>query len=147
MKIRFTSWKWLPALLLVLVLSFQFLPLSADAWTGNGIANNGYDGISINIYAHPYTTYANKSYGQYAYGPSGCAWFASARACQLTGKDTVIWSGQSWFDSAYSYYGYSRGSTPMAKALVCYTNHVAVVEAVSKITGLGADCICVLKMK
>lgn len=94
------------------------------------IANNGTNGIYIDILSAPYTTYANKSYGQYAYTDVGCAWFASARACQLTGKDSAIWSGQSWYDGQYANYGYSRGSQIKAKALVCYTNHVAVVERV-----------------
>ena len=129
MKLK-SAYKKLGTLVLLFALCLQLFSLNGFAWTGNGILNNGYDGITINIYAHPYTTYANKSYGQYAYGPQGCAWFASSRACQLTGIDTPIWSGQSWFDSAYSYYGYTRGYTPVAKALVCYTNHVAVVEAV-----------------
>lgn len=129
MKFTYT-YKKIGALVLLITLCLQLFTFNTLGWTGNGILNNGYDGIHINIYAHPYTTYANKSYGQYAYGPSGCAWFASSRACELTGIDTPIWSGQSWFDSAYSYYGYSRGYTPVAKALVCYTNHVAVVEAV-----------------
>ena len=116
--------------LLTLSLLIVSLCLPVSAWTGNGIANNGTEGIYINIYGHPYTTYANKSYGWNAYTSVGCAWFASARACEITGKDTAIWDGQSWYDSAYSYYGYSRGRTPAAKALVCYTGHVAVVEAV-----------------
>lgn len=119
------------AFLLTFALTAGALCISASAWTGNGIANNGFGGISINIYDAPYTTYANKSYGQYAYGPSGCAWFASARACQLTGKDTPIWAGSSWYEFAYSYYGYSRVSQPMAKSLVCYSGHVAVIEAVN----------------
>ncbi len=127
---KLALYKKIGTIILLLALMMQLLSVNGFAWTGNGIANNGYDGIYIDIYAHPYTTYANKSYGQYAYGPSGCAWFASARACQLTGIDTPIWSGQSWFDAAYSYYGYTRGYTPVAKALVCYSNHVAVVEAV-----------------
>ncbi len=129
MKFKDTYIK-LGALVLLLTLCLQLFSFNILSWTGNGILNNGYDGISINIYAQPYTTYAKKSYGQFAYGPSGCAWFASSRACELTGIDTPIWSGQNWYDSAYSYYGYTRGSTPVAKALACYPNHVAVVEAV-----------------
>ena len=117
------------SLLALCLLAGAMLP--ATAITYNGIAGNGTNGIYIDIYSHPYTTYANKAYGQYAYTDLGCAWFASARACQLTGIDTPIWSGQSWYDSAYAYYGYTRGATPQAKALVCYTNHVAVVESVN----------------
>ena len=117
------------SLIVLLVLLVVSIPIPASA--AAGIANNGHAGIYIDINAHPFTTYANKSWGEYAYGPSGCAWFASARACQLTGKDTPIWSGSSWYDSAYSYYGYSRGRTPQAKALVCYEGHVSVLEQIN----------------
>ncbi len=97
------------------------------------IQNNGYDGIYINIESAPYKTLAQvPTWGQYAYGTSGCAWFASARARELTGKNIqTIWSGQSWYDSAYSSYGFSRGSTIKAKSLVCYANHVSVIERVN----------------
>lgn len=123
-----------PKRVLTLVLLLCLLvgtALPAGAVTYNGIANNGSNGITIDIYSHPFSTYANKSWGQYAYGPSGCAWFASARACQLTGIDTPIWSGSSWYNSAYANYGYTRGSTPRAKALACWEGHVSVVEAVN----------------
>lgn len=97
------------------------------------IQNNGYKGISININAAPYTTLSKvPTWGQYAYTKVGCAWFATARARELTGKNiTNIHDGQSWWTSVYKTYGFSRGSTPKAKALACYSNHVAVVEIVN----------------
>ena len=117
----------LPLLLMVSMLAGAVLPAAA----AGGIANNGTNGIYIDIYSAPYKTYQSKPYGGNAYTAVGCAWFASARAYELTGKDTPIWSGVSWYNTAYSYYGYTRGSTPQAKALACYANHVAVVEAVN----------------
>ena len=50
----------------------------------SGIMNNGEGGIYIDINASLYTDFAQKSYGGYAYGTQGCAWFASARLCQVT---------------------------------------------------------------
>lgn len=96
-----------------------------------GIKNNGLDGININIYAAPYTTFANKPYGENAYTNVGCAWFASARVNQLTGKGNTIYSGSSWYNSAYANYGFTRGQEVRAKALACYSGHVAVVEKVN----------------
>ncbi len=103
------------------------LPSNADAAASSGISGNGTGGIYIDINASPYTNFANKSHGT----TSGCAWFASARAYQLTGKGSANWSGQSFWDSQYAIFGHGKGSTPSAKALACYSGHVAVVEAVS----------------
>ncbi|MBR1865615.1 MAG: CHAP domain-containing protein, partial [Lachnospiraceae bacterium] len=97
----------------------------------NGIAGNGLAGISIDVNAAPYTEYANiPQWGQYAYGPAGCAWFASARVKQLTGKGDTIYSGASWYNSAYAKFQFSRGSTLKAPAIACYSGHVAIVEKI-----------------
>lgn len=105
-----------------------------NATAANGIYGNGTQGIWININASPYTDLANDpDYGKYAYGPSGCAWFASSRARELTGKGiSTIYSGLSWYNKAYSYYGFRRGNTlsTTEKALACYNGHVSVVEKV-----------------
>lgn len=95
-----------------------------------GISGNGTNGISIDIHGEIYKNYAKKSYGSYAYGPEGCAWFASARASELTGNDTPIFDGMNWYNTWYKEYGYTRGQKLHAKALACYTGHVAVVEQV-----------------
>lgn len=96
-----------------------------------GIAGNGLGGISIDVNASPYTDYANiPTWGQYAYGPSGCAWFASARVKQMTGKGDTIYSGQSWYDSAYSSFGFSRGQNAEAPAIICWSGHVAILEKI-----------------
>ncbi len=96
----------------------------------SAIYGNGTNGIYIDIWSAPYTTYKNKPYGNNAYTTVGCAWFASARAYQITGVDSPIFSGSSWYNGQYANYGYSRGSTIRAKALACYSNHIAVVEKV-----------------
>ena len=109
---------------------------------GEGPMGNGTWGLSIDIYSENSTfqKYAKKAYGQSAYTNSGCAWFASARLGQLTGKDTPIWDGPSWYNDQYSKYGFSRGSSfpTSGKALACYSGsspsgygHVSVIEAVS----------------
>lgn len=96
----------------------------------SGIMNNGAYGINININAAPYTTFAQGAMGQYAYGKEGCAWFASARVRELTGKGSTIFSGTSWYNTQYANYGFSRGSVLKAPALACYEHHVTVVEAI-----------------
>ena len=96
------------------------------------IENNGLDGLYIDIESEPYTTLAQvPQYGENAYRPLGCAWFASARAKELTGKNIQnIHSGSSWYNSVYSNYGFSQSNVPIEKSLACWTNHVAVVEKV-----------------
>lgn len=116
--------------LFVIVAAFAGIELRGYADANLGIYGNGTNGIYIDINAAPYTTYAQKAYGNYAYSGEGCAWFASSRVNQLTGRDSQIYSGMTWYNTAYSYYGYSRGSVPKAKALACYENHVSVVEIV-----------------
>ena len=98
----------------------------------SGIMNNGEGGIYIDINASPYTDFAQKSYGGYAYGTQGCAWFASARLCQVTGIDCIISSGTSWYNERYAWYGLERGTSfpNSGKALVCYGSHIAVIEKV-----------------
>ena len=72
-----------------------------NATCSSGIKGNGTNGISININAAPYTTFAGYSYGQYAYGKEGCAWFASARVKELTGQGNTIFSGWAWYNTQY----------------------------------------------
>lgn len=97
--------------------------------TTNGIKGNGTGGISIDINSPPYTDFSNISHwGQYAYGSEGCAWFASARVKQLTGKGNMIYSGKSWFNTAGANLGFMKGSKLQAPAIVCWENHVAILE-------------------
>ena len=114
--------------LFLLIGSLTAVPAKAGA--PNGIRNNGLGGIWIDINAAPFKTYEAKSYGENAYKRKGCAWFAAARACQLTGKDTNIISGSRWYYSSFAAYGYSRGTIVRARSLACYDNHVTVVEKV-----------------
>ncbi len=123
------SKRFLSAVLIVLMMVISSVTVAADAPNGP-IANNGKNGINIDILSYPYTHFANKNYGQNAYGKLGCAWFANSRLCQLTGYNGAIWSGYSWYNSQYASYGFSRGRTIRAKSLVCYENHIAVVERV-----------------
>lgn len=105
---------------------------TAKALCAEGIQGNGTGGISININAGYYASYASiPTYGQYAYTKSGCAWFASARVRELTGKGTTIYGGSNWYNKAGPNLGFSRGAGLQAKAIACWTNHVAIVEAIS----------------
>lgn len=118
-------------IILFVVLFFVHPMEKVYAGASGGIAGNGLGGISIDVNASPYTDYANiPIWGQYAYGPSGCAWFASARVKQLTGKGDTIYSGQSWYDSAYSSFGFSRGQNIAAPAIICWSGHVAILEKI-----------------
>ena len=119
-------------LILSMIASFYSEVTISKAYNMNGgIYNNGAYGISINIGAAPYTTFKTYAYGDAAYGPKGCAWFASARANQLTGRGNTIWSGSSWWSKAESL-GYNKGAAfPNQKALVCYSGHVSVLEGYS----------------
>ena len=116
---------------LVVILSLFWKIDVVNATCSSGIKGNGINGISININAAPYTTFASYPWGQYAYGKEGCAWFASARVKELTGKGSAIYSGWAWYNTQYGNYGFSIGSEPRARSLACYGNHVAVVEAVN----------------
>lgn len=98
----------------------------------SGISGNGTSGIYIDINSYPYTYYSTvPTWGQWAYTTSGCAWFATSRATQITGKQfSTIYSGSNWYNNAYATYGFSRGSTIRDKSLACYENHIAVVEGI-----------------
>ncbi len=118
------------SVLLVLGCVLVSIPEHGDATCLYGIYNNGAYGLTIDINSAPYTTFAGYSYGQYAYTGSGCAWFASARVRQLTGKGSTIWAGSAWYNSRGASLGFSTGTTfsTTSRALACYANHVTVVE-------------------
>ena len=143
------------SLLMALVLTLCLLPVSVLAHGSKGIANNGTWGLYIDIYGPAYEKYAKKAYGGNAYTSVGCAWYACARAYELTGIDTVISSGASWYSYRYKQYGYTRGKTIRARALACYSNHTSFVEEVRGDQVLiseggwpvyGNDC-CIIQVK
>lgn len=101
----------------------------AQASAPSGIMNNGLGGIHININSAPYTTLAKTT--SVAYRRGGCAWFASSRARELTGKNISIHSPAHWLNANYANYGFTRGSQPKAKALAIYPNHMFVVESIN----------------
>ena len=131
----------------VMLSIIPFHMVSAVCYTsGNGIKGNGTDGIYINIYGSPYTDFAkeakNGSLVKYCYGRQGCAWFASARLCELTGLDSahIIWSGKGWYsDGNYrKFSGLSAGKSFNVdhKALICFEGHIAVIEDYFPTTGV-----------
>ena len=130
-RIRNQNGYYLKIFILIILVCTLWQPSLVKATCSSGIKGNGTSGIYININGAPYTTFATYSWGQYAYGKEGCAWFASARVKELTGKGSAIYSGWAWYNTQYSNYGFSIGSEPRAKSLACYGNHVAVVEAVN----------------
>lgn len=120
----------LAALVMVVGLATGVAVSSPDttALAPSGIMNNGLNGIYININAAPYTTLAETT--SYAYKRGGCAWFASSRARQLTGKNISIHGPSNWWNTYYANYGFTRGYTPRAKCFAIYTNHMLVVERI-----------------
>ena len=86
-----------------------------------GIMGNGTGGISINVNASPYTDFARKAYGKYAYTTYGCAWFASARVKQLTGKGDVICGSYNWYSNGHGRsLGFTTGTALRAPAILCW---------------------------
>ena len=86
----------------------------------SGIMNNGLNGIYIDINRAPYTTLAETT--SYAYRRGGCAWFASSRARELTGKNISIHGPANWWNTYYANYGFTKGYVPRAKCFAIYTN-------------------------
>ena len=93
------------------------------------IKNNGLNGVYIDINSSPFTSTEKRM----ASLKRACTWFVSARVKQLTGVYPEINGGQWWWKQANTsngYYGFKAISgNPTGKAVVCYTNHVSVVEA------------------
>ena len=113
---------------LALLLTFVLvLPAQAASHT---IYGNGKYGIYIDIDSGYYASYSNvATWGKYAYTTSGCAWFASARVRELTGKGSTILAGSAWYSRA-SEFGFTKGTTLLqgTRALACWSGHVAVIE-------------------
>lgn len=94
------------------------------------IQGNGTGGIWIDINGYPYNS---MNYNGIAYGPQGCTWFAAARATQLTGNTVTIWSGSAWWNYHRNYWGTGNTTSTRvtkAPAMLCWGNHVAVLEKV-----------------
>jgi len=94
-----------------------------------GICNNGLGGIWIDINSEPYSV---MNWNNYAYTKYGCAWFASARAREITNKKTgtTVYDGESWWNNGAGLYGLSTGQELRAPALACWSGHVAVIEKI-----------------
>lgn len=120
----------LAALVMVMTLAVTsvFSTPESEALAPSGIMNNGLNGIYIDINRAPYTTLAETT--SYAYRRGGCAWFASSRARELTGKNISIHGPSNWWNTYYANYGFTKGYTPRAKCFAIYTNHMLVVERI-----------------
>lgn len=146
MKTRKSRSKWI-ARVLVIVMLVTCLPVYQGREAKAGyyvIANNGLGGINIDINASPYTDYARiPTWGKNAYGTAGCAWFASARVKQLTGKGDTIRGASNWYNNCGSF-GFTRGQEIKAPAIICYDNgsddtHVAILEKVEGTTAFISE--------
>lgn len=123
------------SLLLAVVFAMMNFNIIANATCAYGIKNNGLGGIYIDINSEPYTTFATYSYGYNAYTSVGCAWYASARVNDLTGKGSIIRSASNWWNNGESY-GFTKSSTPVAGSIICVKSsstggeHVAILEKI-----------------
>ncbi len=153
MKTKMKTKRSLLAVMLIVLtmlagLAWPCSAFAATSCTKGVVYQNGLDGISISINKAPYNTIfiddrLQSGYGKYAYGPSGCAWFASARARELTNKTNVnlIWGAEYWWTKGTSL-GFKklyRGAKLQHKAIAVWypstthpkVGHVAVVEKVN----------------
>ena len=112
----------------ILLLSSTFGALLAGASASSGIKNNGTDGININIYGTYYKTLAKQTSCAYARG--GCAWYASARASELVGRNLGLHSPDNWWSTYAASNGFKKSSSPVAKGFAVFSNHIVVVENV-----------------
>lgn len=112
----------------LLLLSAVVGALFAGA-ASSGIKNNGTDGIYIDIYGPYYKALAQETSS--AYGRGGCAWYASSRASELTGKNLGVHSPANWWNSIAAQNGFKKTSTPVAKGFAIFSNHMVVIENVN----------------
>ena len=94
-----------------------------------GIAGNGTDGVTINIYGSAFQNLAKRTSN--AYGRGGCTWYAGARASELTGMDLGLHSPQNWYNNVAQTYGFTKSSKPVSKGFAIFSNHMVVVERVN----------------
>lgn len=95
--------------------------------TTKAIKNNGLNGIYVDINSQPYTSTEKMMRTLKV----GCTWYVGARIGELTGRNPGIHAGKPWWNNGKGNYGYNRAGkdAPTEKAVVCYTNHVSIVEA------------------
>lgn len=80
----------------------------------------------------PYYTAELNAYSQTGYGMPNCAAYAYGRIYELTGEAPKISKGDAgswWFINKYNDY-YEYGNEPRLGAVACWSNHVAIVEAI-----------------
>ncbi|MCQ2461771.1 MAG: fibronectin type III domain-containing protein [Clostridia bacterium] len=104
--------------------------MQVSAHGSNGIFNNGLGGIYINIYGSIYEDSRWWAYGA-PYGQGGCTWFVGARVMELTGKGTYNTQvGSTWYNYYGSNLGFSKGQSPQAGSVICWSGHVAFLEKI-----------------
>lgn len=110
----------------LLILSSVFGAVLVHAGANAGIKNNGTSGISIDIYGPYYKALAKETSSAYVRG--GCAWYASARASELVGRNLGVHSPSNWWNSIAASNGFKKTSSPVAKGFAIYSNHMVVIE-------------------
>lgn len=115
---------------LAVIVCLTCITFSGYAHGTAGIKNNGLGGINIDIYSAPYNDSRWYAYGA-PYGSVGCTWFVGARVMQLTGKGSYNTQNPSnWYYSYGKSLGFTTGTTPRAKSVICWSGHVAILEKI-----------------
>ena len=115
------SRKTVAAMLLVgslLLLSIAGGIVYTLAGNNPGIAGNGTDGLTIDIYGAAYQNLAKRTSN--AYGRGGCTWYAGARASELTGMDLGLHSPKNWYNNVAQTYGFTKSSKPVSKGFTIW---------------------------
>ncbi len=117
---------------LIVVLFALSYPYKAFSLAELGIKNNGWYGLFIDINDSIFKYFEANSQQFNPYQSEGCAFYASARVRQITGKGDTTYSGTRWWNEKAEEFGFDRGTdfNPTSKALACYENHVAVIEGI-----------------
>lgn len=82
----------------------------------------------------PYYTSELNAYSQTGYGMPNCVAYAYGRVYELNGEAPKISRGNAgewWYINKYNDY-YDYGQEPKLGAVACWSNHVAVVEAIAE---------------
>ncbi len=96
-------------------------------------SNNDFEPRLTAPCGEPYYTRELNAYAQTGYGMPNCVAYAYGRIYELNGEAPKINRGNAgewWFINKYNDY-YDSGSEAKVGAIACWSNHVAVVEAVN----------------
>lgn len=113
------------------IIAVAFIIIAVTAFPATVFANN-YEPRLTAPDGEPYYTRELNVYSQTGYGMPNCVAYAYGRVYEITGEAPKISRGNAgewWFINKRNNY-YEYGSEPKLGAVACWSNHVAVVEAI-----------------